>query len=256
MFNLEGKKIIITGGYGYLGTAMVNGLLEHNATVVVLGRSIEKFNNKFESTPNVHFESFDISYSSEKIFKLFNSINSKYNGIDVIINNAFYLIPWDKVDDVDDNSFRIGIEGVLNSVHKCIKSIIPFFRAQGYGKIINISSMYGVIAPEFSIYDDARLYTNPPHYGAAKAGVIQLSKYFASLLGADNITVNCICPGAFPSEEVQKNKKFIKALKSKTALNRIGDPKDLKGVCVLLSSEASNYITGQNIIVDGGWTAC
>ena len=114
--------------------------------------------------------------------------------------------------------------------------------------------MYGVVAPDFRVYDESPQFLNPPHYGAAKAGVIQLTKYYSSFLGRDNITVNAITPGPFPSSAVQEDSDFINHLKNKTALGRVGEPEDLAGAFVFLLSDAANYITGQNIIVDGGWT--
>ena len=115
--------------------------------------------------------------------------------------------------------------------------------------------MYGMVAPQFEVYEKHPQFLNPPHYGAAKAGVLQLGKYYASYLGTMNINVNTITPGPFPSDEVKENKSFVSALEQKTSLKRVGLPEDLAGAFVFLSSEASNYITGQNIIVDGGWTA-
>jgi NAD(P)-dependent dehydrogenase (short-subunit alcohol dehydrogenase family) len=114
--------------------------------------------------------------------------------------------------------------------------------------------MYGVVAPDFGVYEDSPEYLNPPHYGAAKAGIIQLTKYYASYLGDLNILVNSVTPGPFPSETVQRNKTFIAALEKNTLLNRIGKPEDLAGIFTFLSSDASSFITGQNFIVDGGWT--
>jgi NAD(P)-dependent dehydrogenase (short-subunit alcohol dehydrogenase family) len=114
--------------------------------------------------------------------------------------------------------------------------------------------MYGVVAPDFDVYEGNLNFINPPHYGAAKAGILQLTRYYSSYLGKYSITVNSVTPGPFPSENVQKNKKFINKLASKTCLKRIGIPEDLSGVFIFLSSGASNYITGQNMIVDGGWT--
>jgi gluconate 5-dehydrogenase len=114
--------------------------------------------------------------------------------------------------------------------------------------------MYGVVSPDFRIYDDYKEFFNPPDYGAAKAGVIQLTKYYAAYYAPYNINVNCISPGPFPSPEVQKEIEFIKQLENKNPQKRIGRPDDLKGVVIFLASEASSYITGQNINVDGGWT--
>jgi NAD(P)-dependent dehydrogenase (short-subunit alcohol dehydrogenase family) len=114
--------------------------------------------------------------------------------------------------------------------------------------------MYGSIAPTFKIYDDFPAFLNPPNYGAAKAGVQQLTRYFASYLGKKGITVNCISPGPFPSPDVQKNTGFVKELEQLTVLNRIGQPHELGGICVFLASEHASFITGQNIAVDGGWT--
>ncbi|APD05872.1 3-oxoacyl-[acyl-carrier-protein] reductase [Flavobacteriaceae bacterium UJ101] len=255
MFDLKDKNVLITGGYGYLGKAMTLGLLKQNATVIVLGRSKERFDDVFKNElDKPDFEKFDISSSSTTIKNIFLDIEKKYGKIDVLINNAFYAIAGGEMDDFDDDAFRIGIEGTLDSVHKCIKSIIPIFRKQGKGKIINIASMYGMVSPDFKVYKDNEMFLNPPQYGAAKAGVIQLTKYFASLLGRENICVNAISPGPFPSIEVQKSETFITNLSAKTLLGRIGSPEELQGVCVFLSSDSSNYVTGQNIAVDGGWT--
>jgi gluconate 5-dehydrogenase len=114
--------------------------------------------------------------------------------------------------------------------------------------------MYGMVAPDFTVYDDFPDFLNPPHYGAAKAGIIQMTKYFASYLAPYGILVNAVSPGAFPSADVQKHTGFIAALGKKNPLKRIGQPDELKGVFVFLASNASTYVTGQNIAVDGGWT--
>ena len=122
------------------------------------------------------------------------------------------------------------------------------------GKIINISSMYGIVSPDFSIYDEHPEFFNSAQYGASKAAVIQLTRYYANYLAAKDIRVNCISPGPFPSEQVQQSEKFIKKIIAKVPLKRIGKPEDLTGALLLLASEASSFITGQNIIIDGGWT--
>jgi gluconate 5-dehydrogenase len=121
---------------------------------------------------------------------------------------------------------------------------------------VNIASIYGVVSPDFQVYEDIEQFINPPHYGAAKAGIIQLTKYFASHLGPLNIQVNSISPGPFPAKQVQDaSLLFIERLSKKTMLKRVGKPEDIAGAVILLSSNGSDFITGHNLMVDGGWTA-
>ena len=150
--------------------------------------------------------------------------------------------------------WRLGINGNLNQFFDFIQIVTPFLKKSENGKIINVASMYGMVVPDLNIYDGREELLNPPNYGTAKAGVIHLTKYYAMYLAKYNINVNAISPGPFPSLDVQKDKGFVQRLEQKTKLKRIGKPNDLKGVIALLSSSASNYITGQNICVDGGWT--
>lgn len=254
IFNVENKIILYTGGYGYLARESVKYLAKERAKVYVLARDFEKFQKVFIEDKNIYFHNFDLSLTSS-IRSAFRSIFEKEGKIDVLINNAFYS-RGQSPEEMTDEDFAFGIQGTLNSIYICIREIIPYLKKQEFGKIINISSMYGMVAPDFKVYEFSPDSLNPPHYGAAKAGVIQLSKYYASYLGKYNIQVNSITPGPFPSDEVQKkNKEFVSQLAEHSMLNRIGQPEDLIGAVVLLSSRASDYITGQNIIVDGGWTS-
>jgi len=253
LITLSNKSIVVTGGYGHLGKAIVQGLASNGATVWVLGRNQNKFETSFSKKhDNILFLKGDVS-SSKSIVKSFSNVVKECGRIDVLINNAFYSA-GKSPEELTDEEWAKGIDGTLNSVFRCIRAIIPIMKEQKNGKIINVSSMYGMVSPDFSIYDTAPEFLNPPHYGAAKAGVIQLTKYYAGYLGKNGITVNCVTPGPFPSDVVQRNKKFIQKLCSRTLLGRIGKPEDLMGVFVFLSSETANFITGQNIIVDGGWT--
>jgi NAD(P)-dependent dehydrogenase (short-subunit alcohol dehydrogenase family) len=252
-FDLSGKVILVTGGYGHLGKAIVDSLAYHSAMVYVLGRRKEEFDEKFGDADNIKFQNCDIS-STNDIKEAFESINKIKGRIDVIVNNAMYSRGQSPEDMVDED-FMYGLEGNLGSTFKCIREIIPYYKQQMSGKIINVSSMYGMVAPDFSIYDESPAFLNPPHYGAAKAGVIQLTKYYASYLGKFGVQVNVVSPGPFPSETVQKDSQFINQLSDKTLLGRIGKPEDLGGTFTFLSSNAADFITGQNIAVDGGWTA-
>lgn len=257
IFDLTNKVAVVTGGYGHLGSAMTMALLDKNATVVVAGRTREKFEEKFSSVHNsrLFFRTIDIS-DSKSIHNRFNQIKTDFGSLDVLFNNAHYA-KGNVLQGVSDEDWAYTLDGVLGSVYKCIREVMPIMVKQGNGKIINIASMYGIVSPDFSMYKgkNCEKYTNPPHYGSAKAGVIQLTKYYAVELGGKGIQVNAITPGPFPNYTVQEeNPEFINRLKNKNPLNKIGKPEDLAGISILLSSSASDFITGQNFVVDGGWT--
>ena len=255
LLDIKGKVIVITGGYGHLGTGIALGLLKEGATVVVAGRDKSKFEEKFSSTEgSIYFQHCDI-FSSENFRSLYSKVYENFSRIDVVINNA-HSSKGNALDGISDEDWAVTMDGVLGSAYKSVREVAPYLKQQRAGKIINISSMYGVVSPNFDLYEGESCsgYTNPPHYGVAKAGLIQLTRYYAVLLGPYNVQVNSISPGPFPNPEVQQNALFVERLRSRNPLNKIGRPEDLVGPVVLLSSAGSDFITGQNIIVDGGWT--
>lgn len=258
LFNLKNRNAIVTGGYGHLGKGIVDALLSCGCNVIVAGRSKEKYLKAFDeySGNSHHFLEIDIM-SSESIEKCFSEAHKRFGDIDILINNA-YSVKGNSQEKMSDNEWNYTMEGVVGSTFKTIRAIIPYMKQQYTGKIINITSMYGIVSPDFeNLYtgDNCEKLTNPPHYGAAKAAMIQLTKYYAALLGKYNIYVNAISPGPFPNKMIQKeNPEFINRLKSKNPLNKVGTPQDLAGVIALLSSSASDFITGQTFQVDGGWT--
>ncbi len=254
LFSLENQVVVISGGYGYLGKSMVEGLLDAGATVVVAGRSEEKFSAAFpQSNSNLHFNKTDIT-QTEDLKELFRAVWEKFNRIDVLINNAISITVDGEPEKLSDQAISETMHGTFQSVYAAIREVIPYFRKRKSGRIINVGSMYGIVSPDFSVYDNNPEMMNPPHYGAAKAGVIQLTKYFAEYLGREGILVNAISPGPFPSAEVQKEEAFISKLSEKTSLKRIGKPVELQGAVIFLSSPSASFITGHNLVIDGGWT--
>jgi gluconate 5-dehydrogenase len=229
--------------------------LKSGAIVYVAARDQEKFESVFTaelktSEERLHFLKCDIN-STESITSAFRQLMNIEGRLDGLINNAFGSRGQSPYE-MSREDFNYTLDGSLGSVFDSIKLAIPHL-SEG-ACIVNVSSMYGIVAPDFNAYQDSSEYLNPPHYGAAKAGVIQLSKYYSSLLGDRGIRVNTVSPGPFPSYQVQKDKLFIAQLKKRTLLGSIGLPEELAGIFTFLMSDAAKFITGQNFVIDGGWT--
>lgn len=255
LFDLSGRLVLVTGGYGHLGRGMVAGLLAHGARVVVLARDENRFAEQFAAelpTSNVHFQACDVAETGS-VREAFRAVRTQHGLPHVLINNAVYSA-GQQPDALTDEQFARGLDGSAGSAYRCLREVLPYLRENGGGKIINVASMYGMVAPDFAAYAEHPQFLNPPHYGAAKAAVIQLTKYFASYLGPENIQVNCVSPGAFPSVGVQAQAGFVAELEQRIPLGRIGRPQDLAGAFVFLSAAASDFVTGHNLVVDGGWT--
>lgn len=253
IFDLSGQVVIVTGGYGHLGRAASAGLAAHGAQVAVMGRSRERFDAVFPEPNRVDFVEGDI-LDTVSVAAAFTQVAERWGRIDGIINNATTVSGREPLA-ITDDEWAQTMDGVVGSAYRCIREVVPFLESAGGGSIVNVSSMYGVTVPDFRVYDDFPEFTNPPHYGAGKAGLIHMTRYFARLLGPSNIRVNTVSPGPFPNERIQGKTGFIENLEAKTALGRIGKPDDLIGAFVYLCSPASAFVTGHNLVVDGGWTA-
>ncbi|OPZ92655.1 MAG: 2-keto-3-deoxy-L-fuconate dehydrogenase [Bacteroidetes bacterium ADurb.Bin416] len=198
-----------------------------------------------------------------ELANLCNSITSQ-GGVDIIVNNAY---DW-KAAGFGDQSARLetmSSEGFVGSLKtdwwavKLAQLFVTGMRARGNGNIINIASMYGLVAPDPSLYEDTD-YFNPASYGMAKAAMVALTRYMAAWLGPE-IRANALVPGAFPNygdsdnSKQNQNQQFTERLKRRTLLKRLGVPKtDLVGPLLFLASDASRYMTGQTLVIDGGWT--
>lgn len=256
LFSLEGRTALVVGGAGLLGGEISYALAELGARVFAASRDIDKCRSFVERMsdrfPGAHQAiAVDITDPSSITALLAETGRLADGGLDILVNSG-----WsgrkNTFESISDQDWNLDIEVCLNGVFRTIKAAAPLL-AQRRGNIVSIASMYGHVAPDYRMYDSER-FANPPSYGAAKAGVIQLTKYLASFLAPQGIRANCISPGPFPFESTQsENPDFVERLKAKNPLNRIGQPPDLKGAAVLLCSDAGAYITGQNICVDGGW---
>lgn len=256
LFDMTGKVAIVTGGTGYLGSTNVKALQAFGATVVVadIRAAEERWANADQAVGDM-FVACDIM-STESMAECFKTVYDKYGRIDVLINCAMVGAGFGKESQLEympDEAWSKGIEGGLTSTFRGIREVVPFMKKTG-GSIINYCSMYGVVAPDLRIYGDNPA-KQPPNYGAAKAGVQQLTRYAAGALAEYGIRVNCVVPGTFPNPNVREDPVFTAKLAEKTMLGRPGVNHEIAGAIVLLASDASSFMTGSSVTVDGGWTA-
>jgi NAD(P)-dependent dehydrogenase (short-subunit alcohol dehydrogenase family) len=262
LFSLKEKVIVLTGGAGYLGSRMAKALINFGATVVVpytVEKKPEEIIGENSAIENLHIIKCNLA-STESIREMFKNAAKICGRIDVLVNCAAYgggsggKSVTATIDSTPDDIWDLGIEGTLDITYKCTREVLPYFYENGKGNIINIASMYGMVSPDPGIYGTTG-QNSPPMYGAGKAAVLQLTRYSAGHLASRNIRVNSITPGPFPNPKGSVNEDFMSRLSAKTMLRRTGRPEELAGALILLASDASSYMTGSNIVVDGGWTA-
>tara|TARA_B100001063_G_C16747396_1_gene548335 strand:- start:798 stop:1535 length:738 start_codon:yes stop_codon:yes gene_type:complete len=243
--NLNGKVIIVTGSEGLIGKSIVNNIKLNGGTPLRL----DILNNN-NLTKNKFF--LDVS-SKKSINETLKLISGKYKKIDGLVNNAYPKTDdWGKkFEETSEDSFSKNVELQLSSIFKIIKPISKLMIKEKYGSIVNISSIYGIVGNDFSIYENTNL-TSPVAYPAIKAGLIGLSRYLCSYLGKYGIRSNCVSPGGVFNKQ---NNIFVSQYCKKVPLNRMANPGDISPIVSFLLSDGSSYITGQNIAVDGGWTA-
>ena len=254
IFGLDGKVAIVTGAGGHLGAAMVMGLVSHGATVYAFGRDVDKIVAKLHTPENSLKDMIipmacDVTNESD-IARCLNYIGQ----VDILINNAFSekRKPFEELTQSDWNE---GMNNILTQQFLCCKAIAPRMALVGGGSIINIASIYGMIGI------DQRAYQIVPSstvfYTAAKAASIQLTKELAVQYAAKGIRVNSISPGHFPkppADPSKANPAYVEGLADMVPMKRVGCADELAGAAVYLASDASSYVTGHNLVVDGGRT--
>jgi 3-oxoacyl-[acyl-carrier protein] reductase len=237
------KTILVTGSEGQVGKELTKILLKKKYTVVMLDKIKLKKKNYITT---------DLS-DKESLIRSLKFVKKKFSRVDVLINLAALQIftnfenrTFDELDSMIDVNLRSNIM-ISQFIFK------NFFKKHKQGKIINLGSIFGVVSPNFNNYEKNDRKSSEI-YGAVKAAIIQLTKYFANYMSRYNVIVNCISPGGIENRQTQ-NKAFIKRYSHKVPLKRMAKTQEITNLIEYLISDDSNYINGQNIIIDGGYTA-
>ncbi|MEL0008983.1 MAG: oxidoreductase [Flammeovirgaceae bacterium] len=241
---LKNKIIIVTGGDGLLGKTIIEEINSQGGFCI-------NFDINHETTNDLSNIYCDIT-NENSIRTSLSRVIKKYNRIDGLVNNAYPRTKdWgNKFDDIELASWKQNIDWQLNSYFFISQQVTLQMKKQNSGSIINIASIYGVVAPDFSVYNQTNM-TLPAAYSAIKGGLVNLSRYMAAYLGPHQIRVNSVSPGGIFNDQ---NEIFVDNYEKKVPLRRMGKPKDIAPTIAFLLSDESSYITGQNIIIDGGWT--
>ncbi|QEZ88264.1 glucosamine-6-P synthase, glutaminase subunit PtmA [Aliarcobacter cibarius] len=254
---LKEKVVVITGGAGLIGKEFVKAVVENGGIAIIadinkeIGLKVKDDLSKELNTINIDFIKLDIT-SKSSLNNCIDSLNDKYQRIDALVNNAY---PRNKnygrhFFDVEYEDFIQNLGLNLGGYFTASQQFAQYFKKQGNGNIINISSIYGIVAPKFEIYDNTHM-TMPVEYAAIKSGLIHLTKYMAKYFKGMNIKVNALSPGGIFDNQPEA---FLEKYKEKCLNKGMLDNSDLKGTLVYLLSDMSKYVNGQNIIVDDGFS--
>ena len=251
-FSLDKKIALVTGGAGLYGKYIVEGLAEAGAVVYVASRNLNNCQKIAESLKEKNYKVFAAKLDqsdTESIKSLCEKILKEQGKLDILVNNAVARPMKSFSDSIE--KFRLSMEVNAVGIFNLTRIFVENMKERQSGSIINISSIQGVVAPDFTLYEGTDMDA-PPDYFFHKAGLVNLTRYFASKLGQYNIRINCVSPGGFFNNQ---NADFVEKYNKKTFLGRMAKGEDIKGVIVFLASDAASYITGANILIDGGYTA-
>lgn len=264
LFSLKEKVAIVTGALGLIGKNHCHALAEAGASVVVCDLN-ESDCAKFASSLPALSLGISADITNKKSVKdLKNKVISNYGRIDILVNNAaindkfedpLSVLEESKFENYPLEMFRRSLDVNVTGMFLCSQIIGSEMANKGLGSIINVASTYGIVAPDQSIYINDKgeqTFYKSAAYPVTKGAVISFTRFLAAYWGTKGVRVNTLSPGGVRDNQ---DEFFIKNYSAKTPLGRMANPTDYKGALVFLASDASSYMTGANLVVDGGWTA-
>jgi len=257
LFNLKDRVAVVTGGYGLYGFNIAQALCEAGAVCVIAARNTDKCAEAAGRLRDggyaAHAARLDQA-SEDSVVECIGETIKKFGRIDILVNNAVArrgLNLEDMSAEDWEEAQRVNATGLMLISRETVKHM----RANAKGSIINISSIQGAVGPNFRVYGETGM-SSPVNYTYDKWGMVGFTKWMANYYARYNIRVNCISPGGYNPELTKDDgNEFVKNYKRLTPLGRFADEDDIKGPVVFLASDASKYVTGQNLLVDGGWTS-
>jgi NAD(P)-dependent dehydrogenase (short-subunit alcohol dehydrogenase family) len=254
-FSLNGRVALVTGGAGPLfGSSISSALAEAGATVVTASRTLESNLDYAASLRaagwDAHGMALDIC-DPASITALRNGVLERFGRLDVLVNSA--LTREGHAGGFEEQTaahWTAAAQGDMTGLFLLCQAFAPEMARRGRGSIINIASIYGVVSNDPTLYEGTDM-RQPPTYPFVKGGMLQFTRYLAAYLGKSGVRANCISPGGYFNHQPEA---FVRRYSERVPLGRMMDHDDLKGAVVFLASDASSYITGENLMVDGGWT--
>jgi len=255
-FSLKKRNAFVTGGAGFLGSEISCALAVAGAQTIILDIDDEKghaLKDKIQANGHTaHYENFDIT-DIENSESNCQALLRKYKHMDVWVNSAYPQTKdwWNqRVEELSIESWTKNVDMNLNGTAWLNRAVALIMKSQGGGSIINIGSIYGVVGNDFTIYEDTQMMGSMP-YSAIKGGIANMTRFMAAYFGPHKVRVNSVSPGGIENDY---DPKFVRNYSHKTPLKRMGNPEEVASAVLFMASDASSYITGTNMMVDGGWT--